>query len=901
MRLRRVAALALAVGFSLSLSVLALRPRIVDAAASRPAVDVTRVTLPNGLRVVVLRDPLAPVVSTYMNYEVGSDDESITGLAHAQEHMMFRGSKSLSASQFAEVTAATGGSFDADTQNNVTQFYFTMPSSDLDLALHLDASRAQGLLDSQQLWNQERGAIEQEVSRDNSDASYRLYVKALQHVMSGTPYSDAGLGTLDSFGHEVQAPQLQAFYKTWYHPNNAVYVIAGDVDPQATIAKVRRLFGAIPARAVPAPKPVHLAALTPATFTDSSDDPLTQAFLAYRFPGYDSPDYAASQILIDALNSQRGALYGLVAAGKAVDASAQAQTFTQAGMALIGTSVTADVSPANELADIRAVVAGYRETGIPDDLVQSAKLEEIASAESARSSISDLAAEWSQALAVEHRTPDDDLAAIERVTTADVNRVLNRYLVDATATSAYAVPKNAGSVQGGSAAVATGLAGTTENNTVIPAPNTPLPPWAKSLFARLRVPDQTLHPVTSVLPNGITLVVQPESVSDSVVVAGTIRNDPGLEEAPGTEGVASLTSALLPFGTTTYDRVAYQREIDKIAADVSTGTTFSLSVLAPQFDRGVQLLADDELHPSFPDGAFDIIKSQTSRAVEGEQQSPDHLASVSLENALYPSGDPARRIATPQSVQKLTLGDVKTWFATAYRPDLTTIVVVGHVTPASARAVVEKWFGGWKADGAPPDVDPSPVPDNAPASAAIPATGRIQSSVRLAETLQLRRGDPDVAPLRVANAALSGGFYASLLFHDLREVNGLVYSVESAVNVGKTRSIFEVAYGCAPENVDKAETLAVADLRRLQTSPLSADRLTTAKSLLIGSLPLREQSYDGIASELLGYASQGLPLDQNLVQARAELAATPADIEAAMKKWIRPDDFVRVVEGPAQR
>ncbi|MFI5389701.1 MAG: M16 family metallopeptidase, partial [Candidatus Eremiobacterales bacterium] len=278
--------------------------------ASAQAVTVTRTTLPNGLRVVVLRDTLAPVVTAVMNYEVGADDEPIYGIAHATEHMMFRGSKSLDASQLAEVTAVTGGDFDADTQNEITQYFYTMPSQYLDIALHLEASRARGLLLEQKLWNQERGAIEQEVVQDNSQALYRLGIKVQAHLLAGTPYADDGLGSLESFGRRIEAPQLRAFYAAWYHPNNAVYVIAGHVDPQTTIAQVARVFGAIPAAALPARKPVALRPLVPATYTDVSDQAYTVVSLNYRFPGYDDPDFAAGQVLADVLNSERSDLYG---------------------------------------------------------------------------------------------------------------------------------------------------------------------------------------------------------------------------------------------------------------------------------------------------------------------------------------------------------------------------------------------------------------------------------------------------------------------------------------------------------------------------------------------------------------------------------------------------------------
>jgi zinc protease len=271
---------------------------------------------------------------------------------------------------------------------------------------------------------------------------------------------------------------------------------------------------------------------------------------------------------------------------------------------------------------------------------------------------------------------------------------------------------------------------------------------------------------------------------------------------------------------------------------------------------------------------------------------------VALVNALYPAGDPARRRATAASIDQITLDDVKAWYASAYRPDLTTIVVVGNVTPARARAAVERWFGDWKASGPVPSLDPSPVPDNAAASFTIPAFGRVQSSVTLAQTLTLRRGDADTPALRVANTVLSGGTFASMLYHDLRVVNGLVYSVGGSLNVGKTRSTFTISYGSAPENVDRAQALALDDVRRLQTAPLPPDRLSRAKALLMASLPLRIQSVTGIAGELLGNASEGLPLDEGYVIARRELAAGPADVQTAIAKWIRPSGFVRVVQAP---
>src|SRR5581483_10354436 len=207
--------------------------------------QVTRATLKNGMQVVVVNDPLAPVVTTMLNYKIGSDDQPIDGLAHATEHMMFRGSKTISSSVLMDSIDVTGGDFDADTQNEITQYFFTVPSQYLDIALRLERSRATGLLMSQPLWEQERGAITQEVTRDNSDAGYRLSVKMQDVLLKGTPYAKNGLGTVHGFAHQVNSPQLLDFYHAWYHPNNAVYVIVGDVDGPSTVARVKALFGDI--------------------------------------------------------------------------------------------------------------------------------------------------------------------------------------------------------------------------------------------------------------------------------------------------------------------------------------------------------------------------------------------------------------------------------------------------------------------------------------------------------------------------------------------------------------------------------------------------------------------------------------------------------------------------------
>ncbi|HEY2554537.1 MAG TPA: pitrilysin family protein, partial [Candidatus Cybelea sp.] len=349
--------------------------------------DVGRATLANGLRVVVVRNTLAPVVTAVLNYEAGSDEQWIPGLAHATEHMMFRGSRTLSSSALMESIGITGGDLDADTTSTVTQYFFTVPSAYLDIALRAERSRATGLLMSQALWNQERGAITQEVQQDNSNAFYRLFVKMQNRIIGGTPYAKNTLGTVADFAHNVNSTQLLKFYREWYHPNNAVYVITGNVDPQKTIARVRDLFGDVPPAKLPLRAPVRLAPLRAALYRDTSDQAFTGVAFGYRFPGLTSPDYAAGQILGDVLTSQRSIFGGLPFTGKALGTQFFTQDYPKVSVGVAFAAVPVTVPPQTIADEMRTILENYKKTGIPADLVEAAKLREISQLEFSGNSI----------------------------------------------------------------------------------------------------------------------------------------------------------------------------------------------------------------------------------------------------------------------------------------------------------------------------------------------------------------------------------------------------------------------------------------------------------------------------------------------------------------------------------
>ena len=857
---------------------------------------VLRATLPNGLRVILVRNTLAPVVATSVNYLVGSNDvpDGFPGTAHALEHMMFRGSPGLTADQLANIGSVMGGNFNANTRENLTQYLFTVPSEDIDVALHIEAIRMQGLLADQKDWDQERGAIEQEVAQDLSSPDYIMFQKLREVMFAGTPYEHDALGTRPSF-EKTTAADLKAFYEKWYTPNNAILVVVGDLDPQATLAQVRTLFGGIarkPLAAHPAINPKPLAAVAPITVpTDSAN---AASVLAMRMPGLDSPDFPALEVLSDVLNSERGDLYALVPEGKALGTGFSLDPLPKVGMGYASISFPADADAKTAETELRTTLRKILRDGVPPELVESAKIQEERQAEFQKNSIAGLASVWAEAVAVYNlRSPDEDLERIKKVTVADVNRVARQYLDLDHAVVAMLVPRGSGRP------VASSGFGGQESIALGEAQPTKLPDWAESALNRLNVPASGVHPTVSTLPNGLTLIVQPEDVSDTVTVYGHIKMRSELVVPAGKEGLSQVLGELFDYGSESLDRIAFQEALDEIGADESAGPDFTVQVLTRDLDRGVALLADNELHPALPQQAMEVIKGQVARVVAAQLKSPGYLMQRSLREALFPKGDPSLRDATPESVRSLTLDDIKAYHRKSYRPDLATIVVVGRITPERARAVIEKYFGDWKAEGPKPPTDLPPVPPNMPNVVAVPDESRVQNSVVLAETIGLTRSNPDYYALDLGNAVLGGSFYSTRLSIDLRKNAGLVYSVGSDVNAGKTRGNYFVQYACDPQNVSKASTIIVQELKRMQDTPVGADELQRVKALMLRQIPLGEASIGRIARGLAGRWDLDLPLDEPTKAAERYIALGPAEIQAAFKKWIRPDDLVRVTQGPA--
>ncbi len=860
--------------------------------------NVTRATLDNGLRVVIVRDTLAPVVTTEMNYLVGKSEapKGFPGTAHAVEHMMFRGAPGLSKDQLAAIAANMGGAFNADTTWGVTQYYFMTPSQNVDVALRVAALRMRGADMSQKEWDKERGAIEQEVARDNSNPGFKMSEQLFAQMFAGTPYAETPLGTRPSFD-KTSAAMLKQFHDAWYAPNDAILVIAGDVDPATTLAKVKADFGDIPRKTLPARPTFDFQPVKARNIKLPSDYPFGIALIAFRSPGLRADGHATALVLSGAMGSQRAALAGMRYDGSALFGGYFGSPLQHAGIDYAMGAFPKGGDPAPVLRRMQAILADAAAKGVDPALVEAAKQKAIADLEYKKNSVDGLASAWSRALAFEGaESPDAIKAAIEAVTAADVNALAKKLFDPAHAITAVLTPESSGK------SIASKGFGGAESFASSPDHAVELPDWAKAAFAKLELPKSALHPTAYTLSNGLKLIVQPESISDTVEVYGRIKTNEDLQAPKGEEGVAQVLDGLLPFGTTSMNRLQFQAALDAISAHEGTGTDFSLAVPSANFAKGMALLADNELRPALPARAFAIVQRQTAGQVAGELQSPAFLSELALNEALLPADDPALRHATPQDVGGLTLDKVKQYYTQTFRPDMTTIVVVGKIDPAEAKTVVEKTFGSWTAQGAKqPATDYGHVPPNRPGHVQTPDKSAVQDEVTMAQTIALDYDSPQRFALALGNQVLGGGFYASRLVRDLREKRGLVYTVGVGSSLDKQRGTYAVNFGCDPDKVTEAGRLVVRDLKQMQDAPISATELQQAKGILLRQIPLGESSFGAIAGNLLTYSMEGKPLDESSIAAQHYLALTAGEVQQVFAKFVRPDGLVTAVKGPAPK
>lgn len=850
--------------------------------------------LSNGLHVIVVEDHAAPVVHTSVFYRFGSLDETPgkTGLAHALEHMMFRGTPTLSAGGLDDVVARLGAQMNGGTLYDYTDYLFDLPSDKLAVPLQIEADRMQHLALRPQDWRIEQQAVLSEIDGDESSPFYNLLSRVREAAYPDLPAGRTPSGVRsDVAGATVD--DLRRYYGEWYAPNNAALVVAGDVAHQTVFALAQRYFGGIRARALPKHAAEHPVAATGKTVEAQFPFPFEVLDLAYAVPGDTEAGEPAVSALSYLIPNQRGPFYqALVESNVALGIEANADTQLHGGLMHVFIILNPGHTGAEAQQLFQSTMDQALQEGFDPDLVNAAKRQALADRAYDADSVGGYADLVGYTYGIVNERNRDEDARLAALTPASLLAAAHTYLAKPNVVG-HLTPNSSqgGASQKSSAAVSDSFSGRQPSGPIVePA----------AIRAEVRKPTSArskLAPYSFTLPNGLRVIVQEKHDRPTVYIAGSIAASPAFTPH-GKEGIARLADAMADFGSEHYDFTALRKATDDIGASVSLGQNFAAHGFAQDLDTLLNILADSEEHPSFPARWLSLQQSQLANSIDSENQISGVLIDRAYMQRLLSAEDPGLRYPTADSIQSITRDDLLDYTKRYWRPDLTTLAIVGDVTPASVRASVQKAFGSWSNDGPKPSTSLMPLPAAHTAHAYV-GTAANQVFVQLGQPA-VGRTSRDYDSFLLLNELLGGGgYFQSRLFQELREKRGLVYSASSKLEASRDRGNLQIVLSASPNNVQAAIGIVRDQVEYLRTHPVTAVELQDAKTRLVSEALLSEGSATGQLDEISDIATNGLSLNYfaNLQSRYASI--TPADIQRVAKEYLHPDRLIEVFSGPA--
>ena len=851
-------------------------------------------TLSNGLKVIVVEDRAAPVVHTSVFYKFGSLEETPgkTGLAHALEHMMFRGTPEISAGGLDDIVARLGAQMNGTTDYDYTNFLFDMPADRVGIALQIEADRMRHLSLHASDWDIERRAVLSEIDGDQSSPFFNLLSRVRAAAYPGVPAGLTPTGVRSDVASATTA-DLRRYYTEWYAPNNAALVVAGDIDHRSIFALAQRDFGAIPSKKLPAANATHPVAATGKVVEGEFPFSFEVLDLAYAIPGDTEPGEPAISTLASLIPNERGPFFqALVETNVALALQANADTQLRGGLMHVFIVLNPGHTGAEAQKIFQSTMDQVLQTGFDPELVAAAKRSTLADRLYAADSIggyADLVGYTYGVIGERDRDEDSRLAALTPQALLDAAKT---YL-SAPNVVGHLTPNDrpAGGSQKSNAGVADDFSSR--------VPNGPIDEPA-SIRAELRkqtTARSKLAPVEFTLSNGLQVIVQEKHDRPTVYIAGAIASSPGFVPA-GKEGIVRLADAMANFGSRQYDFNQLRRITDGIGAGVDLGQTFAAHGLARDFNTLLAVLSDGEQYPAFPQRWLDLQRSQLANSINSEQTISGVMIDRAYLQRLLSPEDPALRYPSQDSVASITRDDLVAYTSRYWRPDLTTVAIVGDVTPQQARAAMQAAFGSWGVSGAKPASAEPPLPAAHTAHAYV-GTEASQVYIQLGQPA-VSRASRDYDAFNLMTELLGGpGYFQSRLFQELREKRGLVYSVGSRVKSDAQRGDLEIQLSASPSNVSSAVELVREQLERLRVQPVSSTELAQAKVRLVSQALLDESSAQGQLDEVLEIAQDGL--GANYYQRLAERYAgiTPADIQRIAKVYLEPDRLIEVFSGPS--
>ena len=888
--------------------------------ASIPKIAFEKYTLANGMDVILHEDHSTPIVGVNVWYRVGSKNEQPgrTGFAHLFEHLMFQGSKHFDKDYFLPLQKA-GGKINGNTNSDRTNYWETVPSNFLELALWMESDRMAFLLPAMtqgRLENQ-RSVVKNERRQSYENRPYGLVGETIMAAMlpPGHPYSWTTIGSMADVD-AASREDVANFFRRYYHPANASLCIAGDFDPATAKRLVEKYFGPIPA----GPKAEKLELTTPELaesklirMTDRVG--LARTYLNWATVPVFAADDAELEVLADILaGGKTSRLYRRMVRDEQI---AQDVMASQGSEELFGMfSISATARPDKELGSLEDIIAEELQR-IENEPPSQAEIDRaVARRESgivrSLEGISESGGRafrlnMYNAFAGDPGYLPKDFARIRKVDPQGVERVAKKYLaknkvvLEVTPGKAMKIDPDP---RGPAADARAELAKSIKVATVPERPSAPEDADRTNLPKPSPEPDFRLPPIQRAkLSNGMNLLVVENHETPAVSVHVTFPM--GSADAPaGKLGLAGLTTAVWDEGTESRSSEQVSEALADIGAHVTVGagaddTSAGLYTLKRHLGKALEIFSDVLQHPAFPQAELDRQRNMALGQLVQIRNEPTALAGLAVNQVRYgydhPYGQPSQ--GTSKSLKSITRDDLVDFRRAIADPGRATVIAAGDTTLSEIKGELEKVFSGWKNPGKAGNTKFAPPADGPAEIILIDKPGAAQSVV-IVNLVGTVRKTPDYFPLMVMNMAF-GGQFASRLNMNLREDKGYTYGARSAFE-WRPRDIGTFSASASVQTAVTAPSLTefIAELQGIIGSrPVQGEELDFCKKYITRGFPGGFETSTALAGMLENLVQYDLPDNYYDTVLPGVAAVTGDEITAVAKKYLKPDNVSVIIVG----
>ena len=884
-------------------------PALADAPATKVMTveGITEYRLANGLRVLLAPDDSKPVTTVNVTYQVGSRMEKYgeTGMAHLLEHLMFKGTPKEPGKAIVDEFSKRGMRYNGSTNFDRTNYFETFASSDdsLDWALKMESDR----MVNSNIWRSDLDS-EMTVVRNEMEAGENNAYGMLEQKMTATAfqwhnYGKSPIGARADV-ENVNIAHLQAFYRTYYQPDNAVLIVTGKFDPVRVLAQISRDFGVIPkpARVIEPTWTVEPVQDGPRTVTLErvGASPLVAAL--YHLPQAASADFAAVTMLSDILgNTPNGRLYkALVETKLATSAGEFATGLHDPGYG--GPSVLLEKTQSPDAA-VKAMLDTVE--GVAREPVTEAELKRVQALYLNRfEKMMDDPAQFGVRLSESIAQGDWRLLFVMRdrvaaVTVADVQRVAAAYFKESNRTLGRFIP--------------------TEN----PDRATMPPPVdVAALVANYRgkevvATSETFDPSPAniekhskrlALPDGMQVIELAKKTRGDAVSGTILMGNGTLATLAGKRNVPAFTASMLQRGAGNLGRKEIADRLEELKATIGVRGNFDQLIINFQTRRDklpelLALIAELMQHPTFPEAELEQLKSQSLANIDAQRHEPQSVAQIELSRTdnPYPKGDIRYALSFDEEAdvtRKITVADLKAFHDDFYGADHAQLALVGDFDPVVIEPVVGRLFGSWKAR-LPYAHVPEPYHPSSLVARQLETPDKANAFYVAGLALPVKADDPDFVPLILANRILGGDGLKSRIGDRLRQRDGISYGSGSGLSeanyeANSTLSLYAIY---APQNLDKLKTDMAEVLTTFLKDGVTEEELSAAKSGLLqqwtinrtqdGSLAL-QLAYDQRLGRTMAFAEDR--------EARVK-SATVEQVNGVIRKYLRLDQLTQMYAG----